>query len=293
MKRVLSFLVVMGSLSVLGACSGSKSSSVDNVGPLGGVCDNSGVDSQQYLSGIVSGKKLGSRNPVSSRVVSLYFSENNSDGEICTGSLLPGHVVLTAGHCVASSPSKMTVFFNNNLNCVAGTGNSTFGRQVTAIELNPRYHGSTSENDDDIAMVHFAGDLPPGYTTFDYPRGTTSFSPNEKLIMSGYGVTGYKSKDPGVLRITSTTANHIESDSFSAKSIVVRQHETGVCSGDSGSPLMVYRGGQLQIVGVTSTVSNDRGVDESQLCSGDATFVDVSKHQSWIRTAYDKLRDDK
>lgn len=283
--------VVLGLAACSGGGGGNKAAGpgVDQKATPG-VCDNSGVDASTYLNGIVSGQKLGQNNPISSRIVNLYFQSDEGTA-ICTGSLLPGNVVLTAGHCVPSSPDNIFVIFNNNLNCLTGDNVTTFARKVTAIERNPNYFGGTSDRDYDLSMLHFEGTLPFGYTTFDFPKGDITVESTDKLIMSGYGVTNYNDHDSaGVLRITSLSGGRLSHDPMTPKSLIIDQHDTGVCSGDSGSPLMVYRNGRLSIVGVASTVMNRQG-DESHACNDSSSFVDISQHQLWLQTTYEELRD--
>jgi V8-like Glu-specific endopeptidase len=290
----------------LAACSGGGGGNNADKGLKesgAGVCDKSGIDGSTYLNGIVNGRKLGQFNPISSQIVNLIFYNDSAHTSmsICTGSLLPGNVVLTAAHCIAQSASDMHVLFTNNVYCAIGRGSDgslaydpEVSREVTAIRVHPEYAGTESrpDPDHDLGMLHFAGTLPFGFKTFDFPTGV-DVQAGDKLIMSGYGVTNEANDDGGVLRITSLPGNRLYHDDQDKLVMVVDQHDTGVCSGDSGSPLMVYKSDKLQIVGVTSSVFNPQAKSSDEICNYGSIFVDVSQQQTWLKSTYDTLKDKK
>ena len=138
--------------------------------------------------------------------------------------------------------------------------------------------------------MHFQGIMPLGFTTFDFPTGI-DVGASDKLIMSGYGVTNEANDDGGVLRVTSLPGSRLFRDDRDKLIFAVDQHDTGVCSGDSGSPLMVYRDHKLQIIGVTSSVFNPYANSKDEICNYGSIFVDVSQHQDWLKTTYDLLKD--
>lgn len=291
------------------ACSSSSNTSGAPVPPVPekptdnpSACNNDGVNGDDYLAGngIVSGQKLGQNNAISSRVVLIYNSDKHK-AFICTGSLLPGNVVLTAGHCV-SRAKEMTIVFNNNLNCARTMGGQTFfaeyGRQVTEFVQHPKYasplNDESGDTNYDLAMIHFEGSLYPGFTTFEFPKADFRVAKTDTLIMSGYGVTGYENADSaGVLRITKTSGaklSYMSTNPEAPQNLMIDQKLTGVCSGDSGSGLLVQKNGRLEIIGVTSTVNWNGATPKGSQCSEKASFVDLSLHQSWLSETYDRLR---
>lgn len=284
---------------VLSACSSGSddkkplSGELDpNASLFGGVCDNSGTDgsSQLNINGIVNGYKLGQNNPIANRVVALLFIEGN-EMDICTGSLLPGNIVLTAAHCIPSTSktSDIKVVFNNDLNCLTKNNKAQFMRDVSAMRKNINYSGA-KDTDNDIAMLKFEGPLPAGYETFDVPDRAVDVVATDKLIMSGYGETNYGAEDSKILRVTSLSGEQMSREVAKPQSFTVNQAQTGICSGDSGGPMMVYKYGRLQIIGVASAGSNSHATRNSELCNDKSHYVDVSKQLDWIRTSYNILR---
>ncbi len=285
---------------ILSGCGKSESTKISgDESYFGGTCDNSGDDTSSMMSGIVNGRKLGQNNAVANRIVSLIFTSgiDSTTGKeskgICTGSLLTGNIVLTAAHCMPSTKvaKDILVIFTNNLSCLTPNNLAQLARPASALRINSSYSGTNEgDSDNDIAMLKFSGDLPAGYQTFDVPSLSITIEPTDKLIMAGYGVTRYKNEDSNMLRITSVPGDRVSAKTTKLKTYIVDQRETGVCSGDSGGPMMVYKYGRLQIVGIASAVTNPSSIFESDLCSGNSQFVDVSKQLDWISTNYNWLR---
>ncbi len=288
------FLLVFGAFLTLAGCNSGSSNASGDVANQKMVCDNSGVDGSQYMNGIVNGQKLGGVNAIAIRTVSLVFRDTDEETgkektAICTGSLLPYGVVLTAAHCVPKDPSQIIVAFNNNLYCISNSNVDRYTRKVSRIIKNPKYNGLGSR-DEDLAMLKVDGDLANDYYTFSMPKGVSDLRSAKSLVMTGYGVTNFGKDDSGVLRITGTTGKNIYYSDKAPKSIIVDQQASGVCSGDSGGPLLLNTDHGLEIVGVASTVFQADSVkDQSKICNFGATYVDLSKHMDWIKETYARL----
>lgn len=286
--------VLLFSLScalAMSGCGAGKKINIDDVLSYWGTCDTTGTDENTQLNqkrhGIVNGQKLGQFNPVSSRVVALVYKNSDVQG-ICTGSLLPNNIVLTAAHCMPRSGNvaDLEVVFTNNLGCVKTSTRAQFVRSVVAIRKNENYTDSVSDTGNDLALVQFSGSLPAEYGVFDLPAENAVLTDSDTVMMSGYGTTTYEVDDSGILRMTSMSASRVTTALFKRRTFEVDQYDTGVCSGDSGGPLIVSKEGRLQVVGVASSVKNIVG----DLCSGTSYYVDVAKNSRWIRMTYGTLR---
>lgn len=239
------------------------------------------------FAGIVNGKTLSAGNAFSSRVVGIVMMDAKGDiSGICTGSLLPGNVVLTAAHCV--DDNKMGIVFSTNWEC---SGKNTQVRAVVQKAVHPQANNGDSVPND-LALLKFSGDVPSGYTPFQLPNSHAHVRQSEKMVMVGYGRTGFSKDNDLKLRITSKVAQSDQTYAYLTKDnkeiLVVEQKDTGVCKGDSGGPLIVVRQGVPQVVGVTSRVANP-DAPESALCSGVGVYVDTSAHADWIRQTHARM----
>jgi secreted trypsin-like serine protease len=110
-------------------------------------------------SGIVNGRAAGSRDQVAKSVVALV-AEMSEGQALCTGSLIDASTVLTAAHCVDHSPERLVVVFGSN---VKGAAQNRV-REATGFSQNSRWKNPTSRGRGDLALVHFEGGLPSGYS---------------------------------------------------------------------------------------------------------------------------------
>ena len=127
----------------------------------------------------------------------------------------------------------------------------------------------------DIALVTLSEDAPAGYVPMPMLTGADALVIGEPLILAGFGLTDVEGAGPGQLRQVTTTlvgvwpaVGEIEYGDTPGKS---------ACSGDSGGPAFVVRGGAIKLVGVTS-----RGLVG---CGGGGVYTDVRSHQKWLEQA--------
>lgn len=262
----LNKLFVAGILAstTLTACSPDKNNS--------GILETSG-------DGIIGGWEAQPTDKFQSSIVAVY---DGTEGQLCTGSLLPNNLVLTAAHCVGSNPENMYIFFDTKV-----TNKSQF-RAVDKAEVSPYWASQQNEakNTSDIALLHFQGTIPAGFqpATLLAPQDRKFLTKGATVVLAGFGISNGTTGDgAGTLRVTKVTINN---PNFSASELTLDQTQgTGACHGDSGGPAYLEIKGKYYLWGITS-----RGVqDDNNDCSKYSAYTSIIFHKAWLSKAANKL----
>jgi hypothetical protein len=165
--------------------------------------------------------------------------------QFCTGTLIRPDVVITAAHCLPpnlgdfgiSSYSQIDVFFGTNV------GSGDF---VPAIDgwTHPGWNIDVFEND--IGLLRLAS---PGPTT-PIPFATEPMTLSDQgapVRLVGFGITQEGANDSGVKRHGNTNIAEVFQFVFT-----MGLQPSGTCSGDSGGPTLMMRGGQEVVAGIHS-----------------------------------------
>lgn len=274
------------------------------------------------LDNIVSGSDVTAPNVYSQHTVFLQM-KGAKGGGICTGSIYDSQTILTAAHCLVGAEQALIVFANNVKNGVKREQ----VRPVDMASVHPNFRmparpegqpptdpntpaipkvptvdevvaalSNGSNTDYDIAMVHFQGGLPAGYTPVKLAKSANVVQPGTKMHMIGYGLSKVDSKmavingqatfipvpdqtTPGQLR-----ESEVAIDRYDLKTgmIFTDGRSTSVCSGDSGGPAFVMdaSGNPVQ-VGIAEAVA-------TAYCNSVAMHTAVFPFLDWIeKTAAD------
>ncbi len=211
--------------------------------------------------------------------------ESGGYGGACSGTLIAQNVVLTAAHC-AAAPANMRVYIGNSVN--------TFSTElrVSQVTVHPNWDPNFQQTNNlanDIALLRLSSNAPGSVVPIPYLPSSLALTSadvnNTNLLFMGFGLTETGSSGTK-LKMTQVLANICEGSSWCNVSIPnlgttqvppntigIRMNANGgICSGDSGGPAFVTRGGVEYVAGINSFVMQN----SSQQCDyfGAATKVD-------------------
>lgn len=229
---------------------------------------------------IIRGQSLRADDRLSRSVVGL-ISERSEGQALCTGTILSSDIILTAAHCVDGQPRRISVIFGLK---VKSAGKESI-RAADAYAQNARWLRPTVKGRGDLALVHFQGGLPQGFSVVTLAKPSVDLSPGTLIKMIGYGVTnGTTETGSGTLRIAQSTIL----SKHSATEIVTDGKKSSVCFGDSGGPAFIQgktQNGHQSFVqwGVASSVL-------SHACNEASIHTSVMSYSRWITATSQKLR---
>ena len=174
----------------------------------------------------------------------------------CSGALWTSRIVVTAGHCVVNSSGRVTT----NQVSVFAPGVSTQQSPQTVsqsqiIVVDGFRIVSDSSQPDDIAFIVLASELPGGtITRLATTDEVTAWGRDGRVVtFLGYGRTSPSGpSSPVPQRIDQPlTSSTPWPGSFAA----TQTSTTGICSGDSGGPVVTQVGTELVLIGINSAAS--------------------------------------
>lgn len=196
-----------------------------------------------------------------------------SNSSLCSGTIVSKDVssgigyVLTAAHCVSSSSPPVEIRQGNNF------ANPTRAYSVVAYQAHPAYGGGDPRYD--IGMIRIAG-VDASTPTIDIGNAT-SVTNGMQVMSVGYGITG---------PVDNTIRYNILKNLNAVQSSIVSYSLSGggICSGDSGGPMLTPGSSQV-VIAVHSSVDNATSTN----CSGNGYSVRVSAHfDSFIKPFMDE-----
>lgn len=206
-------------------------------------------------------------------------------GYWCTGTLISNDTILTAAHCVNSgSRASYAVYFSHAPHPFDRTS-----RDVLEMRANSQYDQNAYDDRNDIGLVRFKGDLPPGFAPAALPTADDLAKMNKNFYAVGYGsITARKDslgKGSGILRYTQLSlTNNVTTKQ--SQFVIDQSKGHGICFGDSGGPALTQLGGRDVVFGVASAVytldKNAKAQPDFDVCRYNAIYTSVFYQLSWI-----------
>ena len=206
---------------------------------------------------------------------------NQPGSYFCSGTLITESVVLTAAHCLEDywgnpvDPSTLQVFFGDN---AYGAGEY---RQVSEGIQHPQWNRQALSRD--IALLRLASVAPAGIAPIPYlpaSQGLTQADVGTTVDFSGFGLT--ENNTDGQKLHVQNTIDVVCDDAAGCWNNQVVQYAMGYdetpggpCSGDSGGPAYIMRGGTEYVAGITSYGDqNCESFGVSTMADRYASFID-------------------
>ncbi|MEM9594135.1 MAG: trypsin-like serine protease [Acidobacteriota bacterium] len=191
----------------------------------------------------------------------------------CSGTLIGCDTVLSAAHCFFGFPNPGSYLVY---------GQNTGLNAVSSITIHPDYPGFVGSQAD-VAILRLAepvtGVAPMPINTAAKP------SPGTPALIAGYGLTQGGSGDAGIKRagLVQTETCTVVPDGPHlcwefANPIGPVGTDSNTCPGDSGGPLFVDTGTELQVAGITSG-----GINANCLPTDNSFDADVFTYRNWIQ----------
>lgn len=245
--------------------------------------------------GIIGGQET-PKDVSTSHYLALVYDRHTD--AYCTAMLIRKNVLLTAGHCIKSDASYITVAFGNRP--LAG---EYIMREAAKVLTHPSYRNN-SVNRNDIALILLKETAPAGYDPLAIPGEEVPFHEGSSFTAAGYGRTTGVTDPTGTDRQGSGTLRDVEVkvDTFSddkSQFYVDQSDGKGICHGDSGGPAIMRYNGRDYAVGIASAISwlvpgelNDRAkkeyIEKQNVCAHKSIYISVKKYNAWIE---DSIKD--
>jgi secreted trypsin-like serine protease len=182
-------------------------------------------------------------------VASLYAREPDADkGSLCTGTFISDTVFLTAAHCVhpdlVGAAAEFQIFRGHDLN---DPSTRCPCHEVAEVHYHPSFNASNASAGSDIAVAVLAE--PIEVETLAYMQSPlTNSMKGEPATIVGYGVNnGWNKEGAGTKREAA-----VELNSYNNQFVKTGIGGKGICSGDSGGPVIMDVDGEQTVVGVNS-----------------------------------------
>lgn len=206
----------------------------------------------------------------------------------CGGSIIGSNWVVTAAHCLSSKSQVMSSTLVAGSILVAGTASTTQTRAIDYYVVNDLYLGGTSPYDIGLVYTSTAFTWTSAVAPISLPASGTT--PTGSAILYGWGSisTSSVAEYPQTLQVATVPIITLDSCESALGSQGANVHSTnlctgplsggvGICSSDSGGPLIQTIDSQNVLIGIVSWGKIPCGQANSP-----SVFVQVSSQISWI-----------
>lgn len=228
-------------------------------------------------------------------VFRLLMKYENNKYRSCTSSLIHQRVLLTAAHCIYDKdrkfPLELSFEYRNE------SGESQLGK-IEKVLVHPEYYKGDEQASlygFDLALVLLKEPLPTFYRPIPVELSQSAAETSSDWLALGYGITGVETDALEVLRKVAVKKDASGSPDFlganlpnSRQLLLDQSHGQGICSGDSGGPILSQVGETWKIIGVTEAVTI--GAPQGP-CKGKGLATAVYFHKAFIESGLQHLLD--
>ncbi|CAD7000003.1 lectizyme [Ceratitis capitata] len=209
----------------------------------------------------------------------------------CAGSILNEHWVVTAAHCLTSKSQVLSSSLIAGSINVAGTASTTQKRAINSYVVHDLYTGGIAPYDIGLVYTSTAFEWTAAVKAIALP--SSGVKPTGNVDLYGWGSTSTTNvaSYPSLLQVAKNLPIISESSCVNALGTKGADvHSTNICTGpltggvgictsDSGGPLVQTQSGKTVLVGIVSWGKIPCGQPNSP-----SVYVQVSDFISWIST---------
>jgi hypothetical protein len=199
-------------------------------------------------------------------------------GNLCTGIVVAGDLVLTAAHCI--KPDLTYKLYELDAE------RKPLFRDLAKIVVHPQFNLSTfnaNRATPDLALLKAAEPLPPRFVPAMLATKRARIAVGENFVAVGYGVTKpLDNRSAAVLRRADLAATGVPGNlqlRLFDPATKGDQPGLGACEGDSGGPVYEERDGKRVVYGV---VSWSTGPHAGEGCGGLTGATPLELYLGWI-----------
>jgi secreted trypsin-like serine protease len=234
----------------------------------------------------------------------VYNGSDNSDVQICSGTLVDPTHLLTAGHCACGNPTSYRIFPTYSIYPPGKTDiqqaglNTNSYRSKVPVAFDPRLCGGGRISGNDLALLELAElSLPISSMNFGAPPYTLlhELTKGEKLSVVGYGYNGnntigfrYKDKIP-IMSVACTERVWMPYCASFAEMVLGEAPGAGqrddTCGGDSGGPVFQSSDFGYALLAVTSRAAPGIQDATGKNCGGGGIYTLAGRDsvQQWLK----------
>lgn len=221
---------------------------------------------KRFASSRISGGYVAS-DDIANSVAYIYIINRSSPDVFfsCTGSILTPWLILTAAHCFEGKNYNFDVFYVEV--SLGKFGPSGIIYDVRYVDIFKNYKSGTLQND--IALIWIFGTISAPFKAVSMPDPSFSVAPKTTVYAAGFGKTSTNGPTSSILLeaelLYQSFGKCVKRSSFSDRKTMFKTQilcattpdypnsgNADTCPGDSGGPLYIKSGSEMQQHGITS-----------------------------------------